>query len=83
MKCIYEVSCIAMCPVNGEIDSYLVQITTDRVVMCEFIQSVVDSYRTERITQEELTARLAAEFCAEVTTTGRHGSVRLYCTVSA
>lgn len=81
MLVVYEATFGSNCPVNRGRDVYSVQITTDHMIYCEEISSVLRTYTDKYITQEDITKELAEKFKAKVHTMGVHSTVRVYCTV--
>ena len=72
----------AICPVNGDMDTYECVVTVGQLVQCEQLVEDVAAYRKRSIYQENLTQELAQKWQATVTTKGWHvgGTVATTCT---
>lgn len=78
----HELAAISICPVNGSVDSYLVEVWFDKIVPCEQVSADVDRFALRTMYQEDLTQELSDIWNATVRTVGTHhyGVVRTECT---
>jgi len=72
----HKLEIVALCPVNGEKDCYKMTVRTKRVIYVEKILKLVDKYKKKKISQEELTHKIARKLGASVTTIGFHSGVK-------
>ena len=77
MICVHEIEIKAKCPVNGQPDSYSAKVTIGRMILCEELELICQSFKGKKLHQEELTQELADLLQAKVETSGHHGSVYL------
>jgi len=76
MRCEYVHTITTQCPVNDEVDNYLVIIHSKKMIYVEHIIAVFKEFQHKKILQEDLTQELADRFGCKVKTIGRHSSVR-------
>lgn len=66
----------AKCPVNGKIDKYTLEVTTNRLVKVEDIMAIIKEETSgDPVFQEELTEQLALRLKCKVKTIGTHSGV--------
>jgi NADPH-dependent 7-cyano-7-deazaguanine reductase QueF len=82
MKATHTLTVTARCPVNGQRDTYKLEVTTSRVIYVESLLDLTELFVNQRIAQEELTTRIANALRAghgddsiEVRTFGTHSGV--------
>jgi hypothetical protein len=66
----FQLDCI--CPENGMVDRYEVEVHTDRKILCEDLLAIAKQCRGQKIYQEDLTSGLAQRLKCKVVTTGSH-----------
>lgn len=62
----------AVCPVNGDRDTYRCEVTLNRLVHCEQLIADAAVFADVTIYQEDLTESLAVKWQATVRTVGNH-----------
>ena len=75
MHCRYSLMLYAVCPVDQSRDSYSVTVESPREIRVEKIIELATAWQTVEATQEEITAKLAEQLGASVTTRGYHSGV--------
>ncbi len=68
----YEFTIVARCPNNEDFDHYTVSIETEKMIMCEELAVLSNSYKQTKIFQEDLTEYLASLYNCKVTLSGYH-----------
>lgn len=76
MICTYEYRIVAACPVDDKPDYYDAKFEAQATIPVEDILKAVEVYKTEKVFQEEITARLARLLNCRVTTVGYHSGVK-------
>ena len=79
MRCEYQLTVVAKCPIDNARDSYQVTIRTSRIVKVEDILAAAKELAETPLFQEELTSKLASKLAVEVETVGWHSGVRATC----
>lgn len=81
MRTTHSLEVVARCPVDDSHDVYRVTVTLDGdlPLPVEKILEAVHRHTAEPVYQEHLTALLAAELEAQVSTVGVHSGVRTEC----
>jgi hypothetical protein len=75
----YELKIKSGCPEDNGRDDYQLIIRSFRPVPVEIILDAVRKYESRLIFQENITAELARDLGAEVTTIGYHSGVKTTC----
>ena len=70
MKVRHRVRIVAICPVNGDTDTYLASFYPTTLLYCEDIMKAVTRFTDAAVTQEELTQGLATHLGCTVRTIG-------------
>jgi len=68
----YGFTLIARCPNNDDIDYYEVVLETSRMIQCEELVELSNSYTQSKVYQEDLTKQLSQRYACKVTITGLH-----------
>ena len=82
MKVEHHLQGMAVCPVDGTLDTYSVIVRCHRLIPVEEIRDVLLAFKDRRIFQEDMTHDLACILACEVETIGIHSGVRTRVTCS-